>query len=186
MRCTATRIARCSSRHWLSPAILRDLPHNTQLKADVMIPNTSAASPVNQEMRENWGFTSGWGYVRLAPGADPNAVLAKFRTVIDRSVNPMKLVNVRERGSDLLAPHLTPFVDGASFDRPLWRHDAAGQLDHGLWFFRHRRADPADGLLQFHQPGHRAGDDAGPRDRLAQGGGGQARAADRPVPGRGL
>jgi len=91
--------------------VLRDLPHNTQLKADVVIPNTSAASPVNREMRESWGWTAAWGYVRLAPGADPNAVLTKFRTVIDRSVNPMKMVNVRMRGSDFMTPHLTPFVD---------------------------------------------------------------------------
>ena len=91
--------------------ILRDLPHNTQLKADLMIPNTSAASPVNQEMRENWGYLGGWGYVRLAPGADPNAVLAKFRTVIDHSVDPMKMMSVKERGSDLLVPHLTPFAE---------------------------------------------------------------------------
>jgi putative ABC transport system permease protein len=91
--------------------ILRDLPHNTQLKADVMIPNTSAASPVNQEMRENWLFISSWGYVRLAPGADPNVVTAKFRTVIDHLVDPAKRANVREQGSDLLTPHLTPFVD---------------------------------------------------------------------------
>src|SRR3569833_837325 len=62
--------------------VLRDLPHNTQLKADILIPNTSAASPVNREMRESWGWTSGWGYVRLAAGADPNAVLTKFKTVI--------------------------------------------------------------------------------------------------------
>jgi len=90
--------------------VLRDLPHNTQLKVEVMIPNTSAASPVNQEVRENWGFTSGWGYVRLAPGADPDVVLAKFRPVIDRLVNPMKMVNVRKRGSEFLPPHLTPFA----------------------------------------------------------------------------
>ncbi|HVW74805.1 MAG TPA: ABC transporter permease [Rhizomicrobium sp.] len=90
--------------------VLRDLPHNTQLKADVIITNTSVASPVNQEMRTNWGFNSGWGYVRLAPGADPDAVLAKFRTVIDRSVNPAKIFNVKERGSDFLPPHLTPFA----------------------------------------------------------------------------
>ena len=91
--------------------VLRDLPHNTQLKADVMIPNTSAASPVTQEMRENWGYTSGWGYVRLAPGADPNVVLAKFKAVIDHSVNPMTMVNVKERGSDLLVARLVPFAD---------------------------------------------------------------------------
>ena len=91
--------------------VLRDLPHNTQLKADIMMPNTSAASPVNQEMRENWGYTSGWGYVRLAPGADTNAVLTKFKTVIDHLVNPMTMVNIRERGSDLMVPYLTPFAD---------------------------------------------------------------------------
>jgi putative ABC transport system permease protein len=91
--------------------VLRDLPHNTQLKADVMMPNTSTASPVNREMRESWGWTSGWGYVRLAPGADPNVVLAKFKTVIDHSVNPMTMVNIKERGSDLLQARLVPFAD---------------------------------------------------------------------------
>ena len=91
--------------------VLRDLPHNTQFKADVMIPNTSAASPVTQEMRENWGFTSGWGYVQLSPGTDPNAVLTKFRTVLDRLVDPMKMVNIKMRGSELLAPQLTAFTD---------------------------------------------------------------------------
>jgi len=95
----------------LVAGILRDLPHNTQLKADLIIPNTSVASPVNQEMLENWGYLGGWGYVRLAPGADPNAVLAKFKTIIDRSVDPMKMMNVKERGSELLVPHLTPFAD---------------------------------------------------------------------------
>ncbi len=108
--------------------VLRDLPHNTQLKADVMISNTSAASPVNQEMRENWGWTSGWGYIRLAAGADPDAVLTKFKTVIDRSVNPMKMANVRARGSDFLTPYLTPFVDAhLSTDR------FGGMMPSGSW-----------------------------------------------------
>jgi putative ABC transport system permease protein len=91
--------------------ILRDLPHNTQLNADVIIPDTSVASGINQEMRENWLFLSSWGYVRLVPGADPNVVAAKFRTVIDHQLDPAKRVNVREPGSKLLMPRLTPFVD---------------------------------------------------------------------------
>jgi putative ABC transport system permease protein len=91
--------------------ILRDLPHNTQLKADLLMPNTSTASGINEEMRTNWLFTSGWGYVRLAPGADPNAVTTKFRTIIDHEVDPAKRANIRERGSELLSPQLTPFVD---------------------------------------------------------------------------
>ena len=167
--------------------MLRDLPHNTQLKADVMIPNTSAAvagQPGNAAKTgasPAAGAMSGW-----RPGADPDAVLAKFRTVIDRSVDPMKHGECQASAAAKSWRRISrPFVDDASFDRQLWRHDAAGKLDHGLWFFRHRCADPADGLLQFHQSGHRPGDDAGPRDLAAQGGGRQARAADRPVPGRG-
>ena len=108
--------------------IMRDLPHNTQLKADIMISNISAAAPVNQEMRESWGWTSTWGYVRLAPGADPNAVLAKFRTVIDHTVNPMKMVSVKVRGSDFMTPHLTPFIDvHLSTDR------FGGMMPPGSW-----------------------------------------------------
>ena len=103
--CMATRQALIVS------GILRDLPHNTQLQADVMIPDTSVASGVNQEMRENWLFISSWGYVRLAPGADPNLVMAKLRTVIDHTVDAAKRANVHEPGSKLLVPRLTPFVD---------------------------------------------------------------------------
>ena len=114
-----------------------------------MIPNTSAASPVNQEMRENWVWTSGWGYVRLAPGADPNAVLAKFKTVIDRSVDPMKMDECQGTGQRCADAASHALCRCASFDRPVWRHDAAGKLDHGLWLFRHRRADPADACFNF-------------------------------------
>lgn len=91
--------------------VLRDLPHNTQLEAEVMIPNTSAAFPMNKDMRENWLWLSGWGYVRLVPGADPNAVTAKLKAIIDRSVDPKKLMNIKGRGSDLLALNLTRFTD---------------------------------------------------------------------------
>jgi len=91
--------------------ILKDLPHNTQLKAEVLIPNTSTASGINQEMRENWLFTSSWGFVRLAPGADPSAVTAKLRTIIDHVVDPEKQMKVREKGSEFLTPRLTSFAD---------------------------------------------------------------------------
>jgi putative ABC transport system permease protein len=91
--------------------ILRDLPYNTQLRAEVLIPNTSTASGINREMRENWLFTSSWGYVRLAPGADPNAVTAKFRTIIDHAVDPAKRMDIRRKGSEVLMPRLTSFVD---------------------------------------------------------------------------
>jgi putative ABC transport system permease protein len=86
--------------------ILRDLPHNTQLEADIVIPNTSSADILSRQLKESWGNYSGWGYVLLAPGADLSNVLARLRTIIDRSVrNPNGL------GSAFLVPRLTRFWD---------------------------------------------------------------------------
>ncbi|HKD47356.1 MAG TPA: ABC transporter permease, partial [Rhizomicrobium sp.] len=63
--------------------ILRDLPHNTQIKADLLIPNTSKADPTSLDAKVNWLHIEGWGYVLLQPGADPGAVTAKLATIID-------------------------------------------------------------------------------------------------------
>ena len=87
--------------------ILKDLPHNTQFRIDVLVPATALPpdpGPVN------WLWLDGWSYVRLAPGTDPNAVLAKFRTIIDRSIDMMQRMNVKARASDVIAPRLVPFA----------------------------------------------------------------------------
>jgi len=91
--------------------IMRDLPHNTQLKADLLIPNTSRADPMSQEEKKRWMWFVGWGYVALAPGANPAAVEAKLKIIIDHSLDPKKMINVNIRGSDWLTPHLAPFRD---------------------------------------------------------------------------
>jgi putative ABC transport system permease protein len=108
-RCDA-RAQNCELKQqgFVVTGVLRDLPHNTQLQAEVMVPNTSF--PVRQA-RPNWFWLDGWSYVRLAPGADPNVVIAKFKPVIDRSADTMKVLNVRERGSDAIVPSLTPFAE---------------------------------------------------------------------------
>ena len=52
--------------------VMRDLPHNTQLTGDVFIPNTSLADRHFTRITSRIGFNqNGYGYVRLAPGADP-------------------------------------------------------------------------------------------------------------------
>jgi putative ABC transport system permease protein len=91
--------------------ILRDLPHNTQLEAEVLIPNTSTAFPIDRKAPPNWFWSDGWAYVRLARGTDPNVVIEKFKTVIDHAADPMKAMNVKKRGSEVLTPYLTPFAD---------------------------------------------------------------------------
>ncbi|MBN9544762.1 MAG: ABC transporter permease [Alphaproteobacteria bacterium] len=91
--------------------ILYDLPHNTQMAADLVMPNTSQADPTDWNTKTNWLNTSGWGYVLLAPGANPNQVIAKLRAIIDRSVDPRTRMKLNMKGSEMEPPYLTPFRD---------------------------------------------------------------------------
>ena len=95
----------------LVTGVVRDLPHNTQLIGDIFIPNTSAANPMSPGNRQAWLNNSNYGYVELAPGADPRLVEKKFTAVIDRSVDLAKLVGVRIAASRVMTPYLTPFRD---------------------------------------------------------------------------
>ena len=72
---------------------MRDLPHNTQLQADLLIPNTSAADPMSQDDKKRLAVFEGWGYVQLAPGADPAAVVTKLKTIMDHSFDPKKMID---------------------------------------------------------------------------------------------
>jgi putative ABC transport system permease protein len=107
-RCDAARNCELKQQALVVTGILRDLPHNTQLQADMIVPNTILPADPGPP---NWLWIDSWSYVRLAPGADANVVTAKFRTVIDHAIDTMKRLNVRERGSDVVAPRLVPFAD---------------------------------------------------------------------------
>ncbi len=92
--------------------VLKDLPRNTQLIADVLVPNTSRADamPPSGKMY-NW--TSGdkdYGYVELTRGADPAAVLAELKPILDRSFNP-RVLGIGLTMSEFEQYRLTPFRD---------------------------------------------------------------------------
>jgi putative ABC transport system permease protein len=61
--------------------------------------------------RQDWLSNSGYGYVELAPGANPKLVAQKFVGVIDRSVDLAKLAGMRMPAHQIMTPHLTPFRD---------------------------------------------------------------------------
>jgi putative ABC transport system permease protein len=91
--------------------VMRDLPHNTQLTGDVFLPNTSIADRTSQGMKHDWFSESGFGYVRLAPGTDPNAVVTAMAPLLDRNVTPaLRKFGVTDRGSQAYVIHLTPFA----------------------------------------------------------------------------
>ncbi len=90
--------------------VLRDLPHNTHLVADFVVPNSSRSEVLPQSLKEDWTSQQGFGYVRLAPDADPRKVLAKTRSIIDRVLHEATDI-LKVSGSEFEQPHLTPFKD---------------------------------------------------------------------------
>jgi len=91
--------------------LLRDLPHNTQLSIDVVLPNTSSVDRLSQADKEAWNFFNGFGYVSIAPGSDIDAVLTKLNALIDRSADPKKLAIGNTKASKVMIMHLNPFQD---------------------------------------------------------------------------
>jgi putative ABC transport system permease protein len=91
--------------------VFRDLPHNTQLAADLVMPNTSQADEMSQSDKEqSWTSTDGgYDYVSLSPGTDPRTVLTKLGPILDRDITPKMLSGEASRGSDFETFDLIPF-----------------------------------------------------------------------------
>ena len=89
--------------------VMRDVPHNSHLLIDALFPITSNADPMRQKEKEAWFNSHGWSYARLAPGADPNAVVAKMKPIIDRSADPKLLSSLHMLPSALQQIRLVPF-----------------------------------------------------------------------------
>jgi putative ABC transport system permease protein len=92
--------------------VMQDIPYNSQLEGDIFLPNTSIADRNSKAAKLSWHTENGFGYVKLAPGANPHAVIAKMAPILDRTItgeltsagNPLK-------GSQAYTVHLTRFVD---------------------------------------------------------------------------
>jgi putative ABC transport system permease protein len=92
--------------------VMRDLPHNTQLDAGILMPADSLADRSDPQQIQNWLANQNWyGYVTLAPGADPAQVLAKLKPILDRSIDISRFVNVKIPGSRIMEPRLVRFLD---------------------------------------------------------------------------
>jgi putative ABC transport system permease protein len=90
--------------------LMRDLPRNSQLVAQALVPSTSFLG--------SWGDARQWlsanyySYVVLAPGASAHSVIAAFRPIMDRDAGPaMARRHLKGRASELFQVQLTPFVD---------------------------------------------------------------------------
>jgi putative ABC transport system permease protein len=92
--------------------VMRDLPANSQLSGDFLLPNNSKADLMPDEEKRTWGNINSYGYVALAPGATVAQLMPKLDALVDRSVaDMMRTMHVNLKGSVILAPTLTPFWD---------------------------------------------------------------------------
>ncbi|MDE2466623.1 MAG: ABC transporter permease [Alphaproteobacteria bacterium] len=96
----------------LVTGILVDLPHNSQLKASVLFPNTSKADPMTAFYKRHWLSTGPMIYVRLAPGSDLQHVTAMVRRILDSHIDLKKDFGVDLPASRVFRPHLTAFWQG--------------------------------------------------------------------------
>jgi putative ABC transport system permease protein len=109
----ASSAATCPQISLRVSGIVRDLPHNTQLRGDAFIPWTSVANPIFESLREDWFSQNGYGFVRLAPGVSPDRVAAAMAPIFDQDVTPVltRYTGIRILGSRVYEAHLTPFTD---------------------------------------------------------------------------
>ncbi|MGH8202231.1 MAG: ABC transporter permease [Steroidobacteraceae bacterium] len=91
--------------------VIRNLPRNSQLTAEALIPDTSSADMIGPSDKHDWLSASYYGYVKLAPHVAPAEVLARLATLMDDAMGP----GIRQRhlslsGSRLFEIHLMPFT----------------------------------------------------------------------------
>jgi len=111
-RCNQDTVCANSTVSLRIAGVMRDLPHNTQLDADILMPADSLADRSDPEQIKNWLANQNWyGYVTLAPGADIAQVLAKLKPILDRSIDISRFVNVKIPGSRIMEPRLVQFID---------------------------------------------------------------------------
>ena len=106
--------ARCyGATHTLTvTGVLRDLPHDTQLQANFLVPNGSLADELKPSEKEGmWEGTLGdYGYVQLEAGARPGGVLNALKPILDSAID-LKGAGIFSRGSQLERYRLVPFRD---------------------------------------------------------------------------
>jgi putative ABC transport system permease protein len=112
-KCQPNDSACYSKSHTLTiTGVLRDLPHNTQLVADFVIPNTSRADEMAQVDKDTgWTDANGaYAYLELVPGTNRSAVLNAVAALIDRSID-QRHFGFSMPASSFEQFDLTPFRD---------------------------------------------------------------------------
>jgi putative ABC transport system permease protein len=95
--------------------VMADLPHNTHVRAEAIMPHTSPADAIGDSNKNVWFSINGYSYIQLAAGADPAAVARKILPLLDRHVDVMEDLGMPLKASKVVRVRLVPF-SGAHMD----------------------------------------------------------------------
>jgi putative ABC transport system permease protein len=91
--------------------VIRDLPHNTQLSAQIFLPHTSVVDRIQTPGKQDWLNLSALSYVRFKAGTDPKVVLGDLNQQLDRNVDLKNEAGTDTPVSQIIQTRLVPFLD---------------------------------------------------------------------------
>ncbi len=62
-------------------AVCRDVPHNSTIQFDILLPSATLLDNMDANFRDSWGAMTTRTYIRLADGSDPALLESKFPTL---------------------------------------------------------------------------------------------------------
>jgi putative ABC transport system permease protein len=62
--------------------VFKDIPENSHLKFDILLPWVTLAAKMGTDYTESWGETGAFTYLRLAPGVNPQAFESKLAELV--------------------------------------------------------------------------------------------------------
>ena len=91
--------------------ILADIPKNSQFAGDMLVPFDRVAIGFPDRFFTNFGWNSGFNYVRLRPGVTPESLKPRFAAWERRNIPSQDLGGVTVNQGDLSEWYLTPLAD---------------------------------------------------------------------------
>lgn len=66
--------------------VFEDIPANSHLKFDFLLPWSSLLNTIGKDYDEAWGHTGSYTYLKVKPNTDPNTLQSKFDKMIDDEI----------------------------------------------------------------------------------------------------
>ncbi len=88
---TLTMVRNGNSVDYRVTGVLRDIPKNSHLAMDMLVPFDRNALGYGESFFSNFGWNAGYNYVRLRPGADVAAMAARLPAWEKRNIEPQNI-----------------------------------------------------------------------------------------------